>query len=532
MNQYLPTIFEFLTMLLVWLVARGLTMQLKNSGKGSQKTPAGLGGLVKFILMPLLVLALTSIVVMSLKYLPATAAWLEQNPKHISAWMIFWSGISLLMFVEGSAHVFFARRKRELPIPDLLMGILRTLFVLAAAFGVLRFELGVDIAPLLASTALITAVVGFALQGVLGNLLAGLSLHITRSVVPGDWVEIGDVNGKVTETNWRETRIRTMSGHVIILPNSTVSEAKVHNMVKPNPVRRHKLDVGASYSDAPDDVIAAMVAAAQEVEAVLPNPKPDVFITEFQDFGINYRLRFWTRDYHRKEAINGEVNRMIWYKFKRAGIEIPFPMSDQLLNDYLMLVNNQMKLDPKEKELAFITDALMTSDLVSKLVVDPEGQPMLSRDDVLAVAPLVRKVRYTEGETLFHQGDEGHSCHILVSGSLAGRVLGEKGETIVEFDLSTGSLVGEMSLMLDMPRSAEINVTSGSVLLELGPEAFKGLLSLNDEVPASFARLAAERADSNKGAMEKWAASQANSGISEISEKGFLRRFMGILGRK
>jgi len=89
-----------------------------------------------------------------------------------------------------------------------------------------------------------------------------------------------------------------------------------------------------------------------------------------------------------------------------------------------------------------------------------------------------------------------------------------------------------MSLMLDMPRSAEINVTSGSVLLELGPEAFKGLLSLNDEVPASFARLAAERADSNKGAMEKWAASQANSGISEMSEKGFLRRFMWILGRK
>ncbi len=531
MNQYLPLVFEFLAMLLTWLVARGLAMQMKNSGKGSQKNPATLGGLVKFVLMPLLVLALTTLIVMALRFLPVADSWLDENSRHISAWMIFWVGISVLMFVEGSAHVFYAKRKREIPIPDLLLGILRTLFVLGMAFGVLRFELGLDIAPLLASTALLTAVIGFALQGVLGNLLAGMSLHITRSVVPGDWVQIGDVTGKVTETNWRETRIRTMGGHVMILPNSTVSEAKVHNLVKPNPVRRHKIDVGASYSDAPDDVIAALVAAAQEVESVLPNPKPDVFITEFQDFGINYRLRFWTRDYHRKEAIDGEVNRMIWYKFKRAGIEIPFPMSDQLLNDYLMLVNNQMKLDPKEKELAFITDGLLNSDLVRKLVVDADRNPLLTRENLQTVAPLVRRVRYTEGETLFHQGDEGHSCHILVSGSLAGRVLGEKGETIVEFQLPEGSLVGEMSLMLDMPRSAEIKVTSASVLLEVGPEAFRGLLELNDEVPAAFARLAAERAESNKGSMEKWTANQTDSEPVELNEKGFLKRFKKLLRR-
>lgn len=531
MSQYLPVVIEILTMLLTWSLARALTVQLKKSGKNTKNTPATFGGLIKFILTPLLVIALTSLLVMALRFVPVAQLWVEQNPKHISSWLMFWAGISVFQIVEGAAHVFYARRKRELPIPDLLLGILRTLFVMGMAFGVLRFEMGYDIAPLLASTALITAVVGFALQGVLGNLLAGMSMHITRSVVPGDWVQIGDVTGKVTETNWRETRIRTMGGHVIILPNATVSESKVHNMVKPNPVRRHKIDVGASYSDAPDDVIAALVAAAQEVGSVLPNPKPDVFITEFQDFGINYRLRFWTRDYHRKEAINGEVNRMIWYKFKRAGIEIPFPMSDQLLNDYLMLVNNQMKLDPKEKELAFITDGLLGSDLVSKLVVGKDDQPILTREDMAAIAPLVRKVRYTKDETLFHQGDEGHSCHILVSGSLAGRVLGDKGEVIVEFDLPEGSLVGEMSLMLDMPRSAEINVTSASVLLELGPEAFRGLLALNDEVPAAFARLAAERAESNKGSMEKWAAGQPGSEPVELNEKGFLRRFMKLLGR-
>ena len=132
-----------------------------------------------------------------------------------------------------------------------------------------------------------------------------------------------NLSGKVMETNWRETRIRTMSGHVMIVPNAKLSESTVHNLVRPNPTRRHTIDVGASYSDAPDEVIEALVAAAGEVYTVLPNPKPDAFITAFQDFGINYQLRFWSRDYHRRISIEGDVTRMIWYRFQRAGIEIP-----------------------------------------------------------------------------------------------------------------------------------------------------------------------------------------------------------------
>ena len=184
--------------------------------------------------------------------------------------------------------------------------------------------------------------------------------------------------------------------------------------------------MGASYSDAPDDVIAALVAAAGDVDTVLPNPKPDAYITAFMDFGINYQLRFWSRDYHRRISIEGDVNRMIWYQFKRAGIEIPFPMSDQLLNDYLMLVGNRMQLDPKEEETSFIIEALLGSDLATKMVVDEGGQPLLTRDHLATVAPLVRKVRFTTGETLYHQGEAGDTCHLLVSGSLGRPGAGQK----------------------------------------------------------------------------------------------------------
>lgn len=527
MNQYLPTAIEIVVLLLLWLMPRSLVRAL-NRHLGP---PKSLVGWLRSLLEPVLVLLLTWSVVVLLRTQPVLSAWLDAHGTHLSAWSIFWAGVAVLMAIEAGAHLFYSRQGREMPIPDLILGLLRIALLVGLAFGVLRFELGLDIAPLLASTALLTAVIGFALQGVLGNLLAGMSLHITRSVMPGDWVDIDGITGKVSQTNWRETRIRTVGGHNIILPNAKVSEAVVHNMVRPNPVRRHAIDVGASYSDAPDEVIAALVAAAREVDAVLPNPQPDAYITAFQDFGINYQLRFWSRDYHRKLVIDGEVNRMIWYKFKRAGIEIPFPMSDQLLNDYLMLVQNQMKLDPKDEEIAFITRGLLQSDLTRRLVVDEVGEPILTPEQLGRLAPLVRKVRYTKGETLFHQGEAGDSCHILVSGGLAGRVLGKKNEVIVEFSLEPGSLVGEMSLMLEMPRSAEVRVTESSVLLEIGPEAFQSLLALDERIPPAFARLAAERAESNKAALEAWAASRTDEETVEITEKGFLRRFMRLMGR-
>ena len=88
-----------------------------------------------------------------------------------------------------------------------------------------------------------------------------------------------------------------------------------------------------------------------------------------------------------------------------------------------------------------------------------------------------------------------------------------------------------MSLMLDMPRSAEITVTSAAVLLELGPEAFRALLGVNDRIPEAFARLANERAQANQQAMDEWAAGRGDTDLEELNEKGFLRRFMKLLGR-
>lgn len=531
MNAYLPLILELAAMALVWFAASGLTRPLhhrKHLGPGAASGRI-IGSLLTRMARPLLVILLTELLLIAARPWAPLTAWREVHGDHLDAWRMFWLGMAVLNLVDGSVRAFFAWRRREYPVPDLLHDIIRAVLVLALAFLALKVELGIDIGPLLASTALLTAVVGFALQGVLGNLLAGMSLHLVRSLRPGVWVQIDDLEGRVTATNWRETRLRDRRGRMFVIPNAKVAEARINNYEDPTPLRGHQIEVGASYSDAPDEVIEALVQAALEVPDVRRSPAPRADITGYLDFGINYRLLFWTTDYPRHVIIDGEVNRMIWYQFKRRGIEIPFPMSDVLLNDFMAVVYNQRRIPPSQRQLDDVVADLRASRLVSELVVDAEGRPLLDDDDLHAVAPRLRRLRYGRGETLCRQGEDGDVFWVLVRGRLAGAI--EQDGGAVEFAVEPGAVVGEMSLLTGVPRSATLTVAASAEVLEFDEHAFGALLGLHDDLPARLSELAAARAAQNRAALEASARHRAAEGEVELEQAGILRRLLRFVKR-
>ena len=532
MTAKTPLIIEIALLLLTWAVAALLTMRFRRRLRRDHGAEVGalLLDILAHVLMPALVIAASQAVVLVLPAWPAGHAWFQEHGNHLAAWEIFWLGVAVLGLLEGLVHAVYRRRGRDFPLPDLLADIIRALLVVLIALGVLRWELGINIGPLLASTALVTAVVGFALQGVLGNLLAGMSMHLVRTLRPGVWVEVDGIEGKVVKTNWRETRLRTIGGHMYIIPNSSIAGSRVHNFSEPTPLRRHEIFVGASYSDAPDDVIAEMIAAARDVPQVRSAPAPDAVLVEFQDYGINYRLTFWTTELHRKALIGGHVQRNIWYRFKRKGIEIPFPMSDKLLNDFMAVVYNQRKLVPEADDVQTTLQALLASDLGTKVFVDGAGEPLISAADWEAVAPLVKRQPFTRDETICSQGDAGDTFWVIASGTVRGRVT-DGGKVAAEFDLQPGAVVGEMSLLTGAPRSATLQAATGLELLEFGPTAFGALLKLHDDLPDKLAELAADRAASNREALEALASSDGQGEKMVLERNGILRRLWRMVGR-
>ena len=512
-------------------VAYGVRAGLRRRAGDPARGPVKLASLSSLLVPAAVVLVLTLPVLMAGKLNGDFSVWLQAHTPFVRAWTAFWWLVLLIDGLEFVLRLFYALRDRPFPIPTLIRNILRFLLVVGALLLVAKTVLDRDISTALASTALLTAVVGFALQGVLGNLLAGMSMHIVRSTVPGDWVAIGDVEGEVLETNWRETRLRTVGGHMLVVPNSKVAESVLHNMTHPTPLRRIRVSVGASYSDAPAEVIAALEAAALSVPEVVRDPKPNAVLTEYKDFGINYDLRFWTTRYFDRARIISDVQSRIWYQFKRHGIEIPFPMSDKLLNDFMEVVYTQRKLPPEDKRVDQFVADLKQSDFCRKLLIDPDGQPLVTDEELRPVARAMRRVQYTSGETLFTQGEAGETAYVLVRGSISGRVEFHSDVAPHTFALQTGALLGEMSLMTGLPRTATLQAADEVELLEIPKTAFVQLLGLRPDIPAQLAELAAQRAAQNAAMYEKLRAMPAMGLNASLQRDSILQRFKRLLLR-
>ncbi len=454
------------------------------------------GVLLNYVAFPILVLVLSIPMVY----------WLNNSQVNIAynqAWLSFWAILSIVRLAEGLMVELFVQLGRTFPLNRLTRGLLRLSIMMGVTFLLIKYQLHLEIGVLLTSTAIVTGVIGFAMQGVLGNLLAGISLHACRSMSVGDWIEVDGTIGQVIRVNWRETRLRTTGDHIVIVPNGKLADYTIRNFSTKTSLRRHEVPVSASYGDAPGDVISALIESACSVPKVEKFPAPDAYVTGFKDFCIEYVLRFWSRQYEQRMPIEGDVMRMIWYKFNRRGIEIPFPMSGRLLGNFMEAVHAQQFEKPLASEIESIVDDLLRSDFGRKLMVDSTGTCMLSRDELKTVAKTVKRIRFTKGETLMRQNDEGESFYVLVCGQIHGSISNPDTSRNVEFNLQSGAVFGEMSLLTGLPRSATMTAVTDCELLEFDLNAFTCLLSINEEIPKALSDLAAARTAENAEALEK-----------------------------
>ena len=103
----------------------------------------------------------------------------------------------------------------------------------------------------LASSAIVAAIAGFALQDTLGNAFAGIAIQIDKPFRVGHWIAVGGHEGRVTEVTWRATKIRTKAGNLVIVPNSTIAKEAINNYSEPTAPTRLDVEVGCAYDARP-----------------------------------------------------------------------------------------------------------------------------------------------------------------------------------------------------------------------------------------------------------------------------------------
>jgi small-conductance mechanosensitive channel len=209
------------------------------------------------------------------------------------------------------------------------IGTITRYFILFVGFLVILQTVGINLTTLNVLAGAIGIGVGFGLQNVASNFISGLIILLERPIKAGDRIEVDDINGRVISVGARSTHIKTNDNITIIVPNSKFITENVINWSYGGGKVRFRIPVGVAYDSDVDLAKRLLIEAATENQDVLPEPKPDVRLTKFDDSSINLELWAWSATkLHRKTAFLSDLNFAILRKFRANDVEIPFPQRD------------------------------------------------------------------------------------------------------------------------------------------------------------------------------------------------------------
>ncbi|MBS1148421.1 MAG: mechanosensitive ion channel/cyclic nucleotide-binding protein [Myxococcaceae bacterium] len=394
----------------------------------------------------------------------------EHLPKNVGTalrvgWMLAFAFGSVRTLVSVGLWVF--RQMRRAPTSKIVRDLTDFVLYIAVTIPILKTQLAIDVTTLLGTSAVVSLVLGLALQDTLGNLFAGLAVQLEKPFDVGDFITVGQHSGQVVEIAWRATRIETFRKEQITLPNSMIAKEAVKNFSRGGNAVAIDLVFGVTYSAPPNQVKQEVLEALKAIPQVLADPPPQVHTQDFAESSVQYLIRYYLRSYADVLGSQGEIYTRLWYRFGRAGIEIPFPQR-------IITVRN-------EPQRAHVHQALLQElDLFAPFT---EAERM-------EIATHARERHFGRGEHVINEGEEGHTFFVVTRGSLA--VMAGKARTEVA-RLGRGQYFGEMSLLTGEPRSATVTAHEDSVLLELDREAFGRHFAEHEGLAQKLAEVLASR---------------------------------------
>jgi CRP-like cAMP-binding protein len=367
----------------------------------------------------------------------------------------------------------------------------------------------VHLTAVLATSALITAVIGLALQDTLGNLFSGMALHLEKSLQIGDMVRVGETVGYVEILSWRAIRVRTLLDSIVLLPNSAAARERLEVFPRslPAPIA-YAIRIGLDYQTSPTKAIAVIRETAAGVPGVASVPPPRVYVVNFADFSIVYELRVWLEDYAMFLPVETAIRERLWFAIRREGITIPFPIS----------VRYQYQRAWEEPPPPTPPPVLDRVELFLPLTA-PEREVLRSHLVHLAFAP---------GEPIVEQGDVADSLFVVESGELSVLVRHADGTLLQVGTLGPGDAFGEMALLTGERRAATVKAETPASLYRMGKDALAPVLKGNPRLAVEMSRLVAGRREANEARLAT--APRAAEPVAEGSVLAKVARYFGLEG--
>ncbi|WP_394352076.1 mechanosensitive ion channel family protein [Halorussus salinus] len=197
---------------------------------------------------------------------------------------------------------------------------------ISVAFGAADY--GNFLTSLATIAAAATLAIGFAMQDVIANFVAGVFIYTDKPFKIGDWVEWdgGSYSGVVEDIGLRVTRVRTFDNELLTVPNSQLTDGVIKNPVEGDRLRL-KFLFGIGYDDDIDEATEIIVEEAEAHPDIMDDPAPSVRLTELGDSSVGLQSRIWISNPSRGDYVKtrGEYVTGVKERFDAEGIDIPYP---------------------------------------------------------------------------------------------------------------------------------------------------------------------------------------------------------------
>ena len=211
------------------------------------------------------------------------------------------------------------------PYPRLLKDLIAAFFFLTAFVLIGSLYIGRGALGAFAGSTIILALLGFAIRKVVAYTLSGIALAVEAPFRIGDWIDIDTLaQGKPVEIGWRTTRLLTVDGTYLILPNSQISRQRITNYSAPKKDFRAQINITLDHVLSIGKARAIMAEALQKAKLIAQEPAPDIRVRSYDEGGICYTIRYWVPRFERVADCRDEIYSLIDDALRGAGSIAPY----------------------------------------------------------------------------------------------------------------------------------------------------------------------------------------------------------------
>jgi small-conductance mechanosensitive channel len=368
-----------------------------------------------------------------------------------------------------------ARRYPPRIVEDLAIVVVYVVYGFAQLRGA-----GLDLSSIVTTSAILTAVVAFAMQDTLGNVLAGVAVQLDNSVRIGDWIKVDNVSGRIRDIRWRSTLIETRDWETVVVPNSMLMKARVEILGarEGSPLQwRRTLTFMVDPGVPPARVIAIVDDEMRELS--IPNvartPAPTCVLKGFEEGNLLYNLRYFLTEMLEDDLTDSMVRVHLFASLQRAGIRVAEPQ-----RTVHGVARDQAHADNvRRRELTRRLHALANVPPFTTLPEDAKAD----------IAERLQYAPFARGDVITKQGNKAHWLYILAFGEAEVLYEPPGGAPQVIGSVHAGQFFGEMALLTGDTRAATVVAKTDVECYRLDRASFQELLLARPEIENEIRRV-------------------------------------------